>query len=298
MTVIANAVDEYKYSGKPVDPEMVARAANGAIRGISHQSYLQTLSDMAQSVQQGNATGALENFAVAVGNRAVPYSAALGTITRVSDDVKAPRTGIERIASRIPFASQLVPDAQTALGVAKQSPQDALSVLVPGRPTASARPDPVEQLITDAGVVIPALPRAVTVPGTNAQIPFTSDQQRRYQQYFGQVLSAQLTPLVPHADEFRQLPLADRRKFLEARMSDARQIALLTTLSTMAGGQISVQAKSAGNVPPNSNTPNNPNNRGLPPLLPQLRRGYCLDQHSPDRSKRRHSRRRTVHTVV
>jgi cell wall-associated NlpC family hydrolase len=251
MSAVATAVEEYRYSGKQPSPELVEQAGYGALRAVSRQYYLNNLFDIVGLVKDGQFKQAAEKVGSDAATRAIPFSGTASALTRSTDETKQPTNILERVASRVPGVSQLVPDAQDPLGDSRGVGSDLASSLIPGGPTAPRQPTPELKVLSDAGVTVPEPPKEITLPNTGGMnVPLSPDQQRAYQRYYGQALKSSLAPFVEREAEFREtIPLAQRRTLISQFMDSAHSYAVQMTLGTM-DPSTTVQPEAPRNLPP------------------------------------------------
>lgn len=244
-SMTATAIEEWKDTGT-LDGNTAEAAVNGAWSAWTKQVYLEDLFNFINKVVNRDLTGALEQKAGQQSGR-IPYGGLMSTAVRATDEQKAYDKGFEgigqRFVARVPGASQNVPDRQDVLGKPLKDPQDAVSLLAPGRPTTpqpQAAGDRVMRLFVDARMAIPDADDRISVPNgrTPLSIPINEEEKRIWREEFGRIVEA-IGSSLEAIPAFKSAPLEERQKMLRDKvLAEARKYADLMVAQRIGGGEI------------------------------------------------------------
>lgn len=239
---IANAVEQYDYAGKQVNPDIAG--AWGAALGdtITDAWYLQTLAGVFRSIQNGKLPEWAGSQALSTAGRAIPESAFLNTVKKLTDPTAReaepkladPATWAEYFAARLPGASQTVkPKLDPATGRPIEEPQTLASVLTRG--TAPGEPNPVNEALARHNLGVGDAPKTIT-PAEGLTIAINDDEQRRFLELSGPEVEKRVLAMTRNASYQRAAP--DQQKdLLQDVINDGREVAAIKLFQALPKGE-------------------------------------------------------------
>jgi hypothetical protein len=229
LAALSNAHEAYLESGRKPGANEVLDVFNRVGETMLDASYIKSFGDLFRGISQGNLAKATGSLIGNTATRFVPAGGLAATLERSMDqEQKNPRNLAEYVASRVPIASEFVPDKLSPFGGTVQQPQDLLATLSPFKTSATGEPEPVAQAFADAGLGAPSAPSSIRLrsQATGASSPpiaLTDDEKVEYVRLMGDRL-AQLERTVNNP-RWQQQPIASRQKSLQAAVQDAREYA-------------------------------------------------------------------------
>ena len=242
---MAAIITDPVHRGKSImDPEEFGMAASGIGKYILDNTFLQGMSDFVDMLQDPNARGGKfwESLAASYG----PYSALGREMQRATGvATRNPREGIrgliDAMEANYPGLSGNVPPSLTPMGEERTQGATGLGrYVVPGRYDIE-RDEPTLAALREAGVGIPAQPRAVNV-GRGWSIDLTEDERAQLQQARGAAIRDQVAQTMA-LPIWQQATRTDRNAMLRRAVSNAGQNTNILWLRTLSDADIQGRAK-------------------------------------------------------
>ncbi len=241
MAVASNAYESYLESGRKPGASEVADVFNKVAATVLDATYIKSVGDLMKGISEGTIARMAGHFCQLlegiigkaggslVGNlatRFVPYGGLAAQGERMTDqERKNPRNLPEYVASRVPGASELVPDKPSPFGGSVQEPQDFLAMASPFRTSARGAPDPVARAFVDAGMGAPSTPNQIRIKSGNSYSPpmaLDEHDKAEYTRILGERLAKQLTTTTNNA-AWPSMPIAAMRQVLDGNLRAARE---------------------------------------------------------------------------
>jgi hypothetical protein len=239
---IANAVEQYDYAGKKVNPD-TAKAFGAALSDtITDAWYLQTLSGAFNAIKTGQLPEWMGTQALSTAGRAIPESAFLNTMKKLTDPTAReaepkladPATWLEYFSARMPFASQTVkPRLDPATGQPMEEPQTISSLLTRG--TAPGEPNPVNEALARHNLGVGDAPTTIT-PAEGLTIAINDEEQRRFLELSGPEVEKRVLAMTRNASYQRAAP-DQQRELLQSVISDGREVAAIKLFQALPKGE-------------------------------------------------------------
>jgi hypothetical protein len=235
---IANAVEQYEYAGKQVNPDMAKAFGTALGETIMDAWYLQTVSGVFSAIQNGKLPEWMGTQALSTAGRVIPEAAALNVVKKLTDPTAReaepkladPATWLEYFAARLPVASQTVkPRLDPATGRPIEEPQTIASALTRG--TAPGEPNPVNEELARHNLGAPDPPTTITTR-SGATIALTEPEQRRFLELAGPEIE-QLVLEMSRDPDYQQATPDVQRTLLQRMIGAGRRIATATMFENL-----------------------------------------------------------------
>jgi hypothetical protein len=220
LSLMAGAAEAQTYAppGKQDLPHVVGDALGRSIKVLTEQNYLQGIGAIYKGINDSGRYG--QQWLTQYMQTLVPYGAAINTVGQATDPlIRQPEKGNlgQAMAGRFPGLREGLPAKQDVLGRDVRNEQQGPQSIVPLR-SSEGRPDPTLKVLLDNGA-------DVGPPPTEAEgVPLTPADQRRHQEIAGTLIQSTVEKIT--ADKrFAALPLAARKKILQAGVEGARTAA-------------------------------------------------------------------------
>lgn len=240
---VANAVEQYEYAGKQVNPDMAKAVGSALGDTITDAWYLQTLAGVFQALgPNGKLPEWLGTQALSTAGGVIPEAAFLNTMKKLTDPTAReaepkladPATWLEYFAARIPGVSQTVkPKLDPATGRPIEEPQTIPSVLTRG--TAPGESNPVNEILARHNLGVGDAPNTIT-PAEGLTIAINDQEQRRFTELAGPEVEKRILAMSRNAS-FQRAPLDQQRDLLQEVIGDGRAVAAVKVFQSLPKGE-------------------------------------------------------------
>lgn len=218
----ADYVDLQSHMTEKQKEEVSALIAGSLMQNLSSKTWLSGMSNLGEAMGDWGRYG--DNFLASLAGSSVP--AVAGQTAQALDPVAREAKGMmERIRSRIPFASQGLPARRDVFGDTIETANGGGLAAFSPVFTRERQNDPTARELIDAGMMIGVPSRRVDDPDSvdpRKKIELTPEQYSFYAESSGQIAKPRLDALV-QSPEWPTMPTEDRQKAVSDIMREARK---------------------------------------------------------------------------
>lgn len=218
----ADYVDLQSHMTEKQKEEVGALIAGSLMQNLSSKTWLSGMSNLGEAMGDWGRYG--DNFLASLAGSSVP--AAMGQTAQALDPVAREAKGMmDRIRSRIPFASQGLPARRDVFGDTIETANGGGLAAFSPVFTRERQNDPTARELIDAGMLIGVPSRRVDDPDSvdpRKKIELTPEQYSFYAESSGQIAKPRLDELV-RSPEWPTMPTEDRQKAVSDIMRESRK---------------------------------------------------------------------------